>query len=302
MIVGAVFGYVFVLFSGKKKRCSMRISLTAVLFVFAVVAVSLPVRGRSGLVEVTGSAERQAAESARLRIPVVVELFTSEGCSSCPPADELLERLDEKQLIPGVEVIALELHVDYWNSLGWNDPFSSSRFSERQNDYSISFGHSGVYTPQMIVDGTVEFVGSSKQQALASIAESARQPKAKVQLQFGKDRGGDANRVPLSLTVEMLPEVATGGHVDLVAAITEDRVASNISRGENAGLRVVHRAVVRELRTLETLRSNGPVEVQWELRIAKEWKRENLRAVAFLQDRSTRRILGAGGLALGNGG
>ncbi len=168
----------------------MRILLTAVLFVFAVVAVSLPVRGRSGLVEVMGSAERQAAESARLRIPVVVELFTSEGCSSCPPADELLERLDEKQLIPGVEVIALEQHVDYWNSLGWNDPFSSSRFSERQNDYSISFGHSGVYTPQMIVDGTVEFVGSSKQQALASIAESARQPKVKVQLEFGKDRGG----------------------------------------------------------------------------------------------------------------
>lgn len=151
----------------------------------------------------------------------------------------------------------------------------------------------------MIVDGTVEFVGSSKQQALTSIAESARQPKAKVQLEFGKDRSGDAYKVPLSLTVGMLPEVAIGGHVDLVVAMTGDRVASNISRGENAGLQVVHRAVVRELRTVETLVSDGPVKAQWELHIAKEWKRENFRAVAFLQDRSTRRILGAAGLALG---
>jgi len=107
--------------------------------------------------------------------------------------------------------------------------------------------------------------------------------------------------VPLSLTVEMLPEVATGGHVDLVAAITEDRVASNISRGENAGLRVVHRAVVRELRTLETLRSNGPVEVQWNCTSprmeARKPPRSSLPARSF-----DAAILGAGGLALGNGG
>jgi len=146
--------------------------------------------------------------------------------------------------------------------------------------------------------------GVQKQQALASIAESARQPKVKVQLEFGKDRGGDANRVPLRLTVEMLPEVATGGHVDLVAAITEDRLASNISRGENAGLWVVHRAVVRELRTLETLRSNGPVEVQWELHIAKEWKREKpprsgLPARSFDAANSGRRRFGPGKRRLG---
>ena len=112
--------------------------------------------------------------------PVLVELFTSEGCSSCPPADEVLSKLEKTQSIHGVEVIALGEHVDYWNKLGWPDPYSLAEFSTRQNNYADAFGRDSVYTPQMIVDGQDEFVGSDSSKARQSIKKAARLTKAKV--------------------------------------------------------------------------------------------------------------------------
>ena len=114
--------------------------------------------------------------------PVVVELFTSEGCSSCPPADALLKQLSEQQSVRGVQIVALEEHVDYWDHLGWKDPYSSSEFSQRQSEYAQVFGTDGVYTPQMIVDGQNEFVGSRSLAAKEAIRKAGNQPKAEIVL------------------------------------------------------------------------------------------------------------------------
>src|SRR4030095_5716729 len=131
----------------------------------AVVLIAVAVRSLAQ----SASPETQAAAESTSPIPVVVELFTSEGCSSCPPADALLARMDETQPVEGAEVVALAQHVDYWNHLGWSDPFSSREASERQGAYSQAFGHDGVYTPQMVVDGRAEFPGGKSGTAFKEI-------------------------------------------------------------------------------------------------------------------------------------
>src|SRR5213595_2786377 len=119
--------------------------------------------------------------------PVVVELFTSEGCSSCPPADLLLRRLQQEQPIPGAQVITLSEHVDYWNQLGWTDPFSSSFFTSRQQIYARTIKSTDVYTPQMVVDGSAAFVGSDDRKAFVAIMDAAKAPKAAIGLGCGRD-------------------------------------------------------------------------------------------------------------------
>ncbi|HTV46246.1 MAG TPA: DUF1223 domain-containing protein [Stellaceae bacterium] len=162
--------------------------------------------------------------------PIVVELFTSEGCSSCPPADALLARLATRP-----DVLALSFDVDYWNSLGWKDPFSSPAATARQRHYAELFGLATVYTPQMVVDGSWEVVGSDRQ-AVEHALDAARQRPAAVPVRLVLDHGaariglGAADR-PVSAAVWLIG--------------FDRRAQDRVSRGENAGRMLTHIDVVR---------------------------------------------------------
>lgn len=222
------------------------------------------------------------------RVPVLVELFTSEGCSSCPPADVALAQLERTQPVAGVEIVPLSLHVDYWNRLGWTDPYSSASFSARQSDYSRAWDENRVYTPQVIVDGRAELLGSDGTKTRHAVEEAARLPKAAIELVPDAPGSGAALRI----RVRALPPVTPGDTAELLLAITEDRLANDVPRGENAGRRLVHSAVVRDLMIVGTLQQGAPFETQRPLRLRPDWKRNALHAVAFIQERKSRKILG----------
>lgn len=246
------------------------------------VLVGLPVLAVAGALAAHRSAP---ATPPAARVPVVVELFTSEGCSSCPAADVALRELESTQPVPGAEVIALGQHVDYWNRLGWKDPFSAAQFTDRQRAYAAGFG-TGSYTPQAVVNGQYEFVGSNHAALVAAIANAARGPRATVQL--ARTAGA------LAVTVSNLPTDAPAATVLL--AITETGLATQVGRGENAGRLLRHAAVVRALRSLGPASAHATFSTPLALR--PEWKTENLRAVVLVQDGATRRIVGAASLPL----
>src|SRR5437763_1165570 len=131
----------------------------------------------SALVLVRSQAKASSRTAETARTPVVLELFTSEGCSSCPPADALLARLEEQQPVAGAEIIALEEHVDYWDHQEWNDPFSSAQWTERQQVYASGLGDHSVYTPELVVNGRSGFVGSHEGDAYRAVVSAAAQPR-----------------------------------------------------------------------------------------------------------------------------
>ncbi|MGH9814613.1 MAG: DUF1223 domain-containing protein [Candidatus Acidiferrales bacterium] len=228
------------------------------------------------------------------RRPVLVELFTSEGCSSCPPADTLLIRLEQLQPVEGAEIIPLGFHVDYWDHIGWRDRFASADYTQRQWQYAEFFKADTVYTPQMVVDGHTEFNGADARHAAAVIAQASQNGKARVELKL---LASSAKRATLNAIVSDLVS-SNGERPELWAAITESNLSSQASKGENSGRRLAHTGVVRHLRRLATLGSRPEHAKQFELKIDSDWKRQDLRAVVFVQERSSRRILGAAQLPL----
>jgi hypothetical protein len=227
------------------------------------------------------------------RTVVIAELFTSEGCSSCPPADDLLRRLIATQPLQGVEIVALGNHVDYWDDLGWRDPFSSALFSKRQAEYEAAvFRSKGAYTPQLVVDGTLEAVGSDEDAVGRSLLKAASLPKITVSV-VARQEGDARARVDVHIDVPAgLPPHRTA---DVVVAVTEDELSSHVTRGENRGRTLSHTAVVRSLTTAGRLKADEhAASATIAVPLAPDWKLPNLRVVAFVQEQASRRILGGG--------
>ena len=228
---------------------------------------------------------------ASARIPVLVELFTSEGCSSCPPADEFLQKLDQ-QSIPGVHVIALSEHVDYWNQIGWKDPYSAHFYSERQSSYARRFELDSVYTPQMVIDGARELVGSNTAAAGKALAEAIAAPKLAIHLALTS-----ANSKVLQAHVETGKLEPSFGvpEADVYTAIALNRAESQVSSGENAGRKLTHVAVARELNKIATIKL-GQI---FSKNIALDQELAgNARLIVFVQEHQQGKVLGAAQLPL----
>jgi hypothetical protein len=260
-----------------------------------VVAAGLAVSG----------AGQASQEPAGERVPVLVELFTSEGCSSCPPADDVLTKLVTTQPVAGAEIIALGEHVDYWDRLGWRDPFSSAAFTARQSDYAAkAFRAGSVYTPQMVVNGREEFVGSDYRAATATIARAvsastsapgrpARKAEPRLRLSINAEHRPEQASVRVSTRVEAREGSApVAAAADLFLAIVENGLVTEVKRGENGGRRLRHSAVVRILTSVATVDSK-PLSAETSLQFRSDWNADRSRVVAFVQERATRKVLGA---------
>lgn len=243
---------------------------------------------------VSGQAAPAAGDDALT--PVIVELFTSQGCSSCPPADDLLRSLERNQPVAGARVIVLSEHVDYWNRLGWQDPYSSGQFSSRQRVYVEALGGEHMYTPMMVVDGRTAFVGSRPITAREAIVAARKAPKAKLTIEA---TGVAEGTIRIDGSVEHLPPTTEAP--DVWAAVTQSPITTEVTRGENAARTLTHTGVVRSLTWLGSLsgpaRASYPVEGR--VRVRSTWQREHLRLVVFLQEPKGRRIVGVTQLVLG---
>jgi hypothetical protein len=211
-----------------------------------------------------------ASQTSAGKEPVVLELFTSQGCSSCPPADELLRELARD---PDVPVIALAYHVDYWNRLGWRDPFSSREWSERQGEYVRAMKLDSAYTPQVVINGSRQMVGSSGFLIRSAIAEESRRKlEDRVTLQVQGN--------------EVVVHAESKKPAELIVVAYENGITTKITSGENAGRTQTNDAIVRKFVRIGTV--SGAVDRHVPLALTK-----TMGVAAFLQDPATRRITAA---------
>jgi len=213
--------------------------------------------------------------------PVLIELFTSEGCSSCPPADALLRELSQGKGKNSAPAIVLGEHVDYWNHGGWKDRFSDARFTDRQNAYVEHFHLASPYTPQMVIDGHLQLVGNDRAGVYRSVDTAASGAKpAKVTLQWTADKLHIAVQAP------------AGSKADVMLAVTEDSLSTAVRNGENEGRTLQHAGVVRRLHVLGKVK-DGQYEAALPVSVANDWNPANLKVVVFVQQPGPGPVLGA---------
>ncbi len=213
--------------------------------------------------------------------PVLVELFTSEGCSSCPSADRVLTLLQNDQLVPNADVITLGFHVDYWDDGGWKDRFSSLAYTRRQEAYARQLRIDSTYTPQIVVDGSNEFVGSNRAKANQVIAQSAIQPKAAIDLKIDNGK-----------LLANISALSTHTDATVYLAIAENGLTTKVGGGENSGETLVHSSVVRDLIPIGTIKTaDSGLSLQSAIPANPEWKSENVKYVVFVQENNTLKVL-----------
>jgi hypothetical protein len=221
---------------------------------------------------------------------VLVELFTSEGCSSCPPADDLLADLIRTQPVANVTIIGFGEHVDYWDNLGWRDVFSAPAFTLRQSDYERQLFHTGsIYTPQAVIDGRFQVVGSDSAALRRAVANAAKSPKASINLTVSA-----AADLVAQIDVSVPSELSSAHELDVMAAVVERNLATKVQRGENGGHLLKHGAVARTLVSAGAMKpSERTFSRRMTFHVDSGWKRSDLQVVAFVQDHTTRVVAGA---------
>ena len=224
-------------------------------------------------------------------VPVLVELFTSEGCSSCPPADALLQQLDGSQPVAGAQLIVLSEHVDYWNHIGWTDPYSSRFFSDRQSAYSDRFRLSGVYTPQMVVDGATEFVGNDSRLATQAIQKALAQQKVAVRV--SEISLETPNVLRAHVEADALKESSKASKADVYLVVALDHAESQVLRGENGGRRLTHVGVVERLTKIGRIETGKGFAQDVRVKLDSKTDLGTLRVIAFVQETGQHQVLGA---------
>lgn len=219
----------------------------------------------------------------------VVELFTSEGCSDCPPAEELLNKITREAMANKTYVYPLAFHVDYWNKLGWKDVFSDSAYSNRQRRYRTAFGNEVVYTPQMIVNGRTEFVGSDSVKS-KTVIDSVLNIKPDWFFTIHPDESKlETGEIATDFEVIERPAGEESNNYHICFALVERNLESHISRGENKGLKLVHENIVRYFKAVKL----GDLKGQHLIQYAPGKIGKNHSLIVFIQNAENMKIVGA---------
>lgn len=222
--------------------------------------------------------------------PVLVELFTSEGCSSCPPADAFVVKLDASQPIAGAQLIVLSEHMDYWDSQGWADPYASAALTARQRGYVHALGLHEAYTPQLIIDGVTELRLQERQQVVPILQKAAAAPKIPVSIAGVTVESG----APATLVGRVEVNGSSVQHkTDIYLGLALDHVTSQVLRGENRGQTLTHVAVVESLSKIGSLSPGQTFSQEIRVPLKPGMDPANVRTVIFAQEPGYGRVIGA---------
>ena len=226
---------------------------------------------------IAGDVKEKSPSAVNSSRKVLVELFTSQGCSSCPSADRLVSSLAQTD----TNLIVLSFHVDYWDRLGWKDVFSSHDYTLRQEQYVQTLHAESVYTPQAVVQGQFEMVGSNKS-GLTNALSKVREQNADVTL----TANASANNNIITVNNEV-SKVTSNEQV--VVALVQTHASTNIARGENSGVTLTGYNVVRSLSAIPLTKSNNSMQ----LSLPSDLKRDNASVIVFIQDVSSKKVVAA---------